>query len=959
MPAQPVAESVDAGWTVVEEHFDPARQRAQETVFSVGNGRFATRGSLEEGNRSNRPATLVHGIYAPHPLAHSELANVPDWTALDVHVDGERFSLDSGEVVRHVRTLDLRRGLLRRDVEWRSPAGRLVDLRFERFASLARPHIAAVRVRVTARDFDGPVAVHARLNARPETDGLAHTQSEAQSVLGDVAALSVRIRGRETRVAAAMCLRTPDPTAHAEIWNAHEQPTLVAHWTVRAGESATFEKTVALVTTRDHEDAMAAAIDELDRSADVDFEALLEESEAAWARDWSVADIVIQGDPEAQLATRFALFQLLISTPREDDQVSIGAKGLTGFGYRGHVFWDTETFVLPFLVHFRPEIARNLLSYRYHRLPGARRKAAANRVEGAQFPWESAETGDEVTPTWLPDATGRELIRVWTVDIAIHISAMIALAVERYWRSSGDDDWMIERGAEIVIDSARFWASRAEWNEGLARYEYTDVLGPDEYHEHVDNNAFSNRVAAWHLRFAARVAEWLNESAAARARELLGDQAELAATTTEFRRVADLIYPGATREDGVVEQFDGYFALRDVDMRPYAERVDSMQALLGMEGAAETKIIKQPDVLMLAAVLPEAFSAHELTVNYDYYTPRTDLSHGSSLGPGIQAMLAAQLGRVGEAYEHFLRAARVDLADIRGNTEHGTHAASMGALWQAIVFGFAGVTFDGAAVRTSPNLPSHWQRLSFKIVHHGRVVPVDIRAARPSEISDQIRALIFDLDGVVTNTAEAHYLAWQRLATEGGLPFDRQANEKLRGISRRESLALILGKRSVSNEKADELMERKNRYYRELIARLKPSDVLPGALRLIDEAQARSLKVGLASASKNARDVLARLEITDHFDSIVDGYTPGAPKPAPDLFLASAASLGTAPDECVVFEDAADGVAAGEAAGMMTVGIGPTERVGAADVVLVDGFEHVNLDAVLDLLEQARQAAAA
>ena len=233
--------------------------------------------------------------------------------------------------------------------------------------------------------------------------------------------------------------------------------------------------------------------------------------------------------------------------------------------------------------------------------------------------------------------------------------------------------------------------------------------------------------------------------------------------------MADLIYAGALADDGVIEQFDGYFALRDVDMRPYAERVDSMQALLGMEGVAETKIIKQPDVLMLAAVLPDAFSGDELTVNYDYYTPRTDHSHGSSLGPGIQALLAARLGRVGEAYEHFLRAARVDLADIRGNTEHGTHAASMGALWQAIVFGFAGVTFDGAAVRTSPNLPSHWQRLSFKIVHHGRIVPVDIRASRPTAIGDQIRALIFDLDGVVTNTAEAHYLAWQRLATEEGL----------------------------------------------------------------------------------------------------------------------------------------------------------------------------------------------
>ena len=369
MPAQPVAERVDTGWTVVEEHFDPARQRAQETVFSVGNGRFATRGSLEEGNRSNRPATLAHGIYAPHPLAHSELANLPDWTALDVHVDGERFSLDSGEVVHHVRTLDLRRGLLRRDVEWRSPAGQLVNLRFDASRLLLdraspRSVFASLPATSTARS-----AVHARLNARPETDGLAHTQSEAQSVVGDVAALSVRIRGRETRVAAAMRLRAAGASTEYEIWNAHEQPTLVAHWTARTGESAWFEKTVALVTTRDDEDPLAAAIDESNEPLTWISTGYSRSRRLEWASDRSVADIVIDGDPEAQLATRFALFQLLISTPRGDDQASIGAKGLTGFGYRGHVFWDTETFMLPFLVHFRPEVARNCSPIGFTGLP--------------------------------------------------------------------------------------------------------------------------------------------------------------------------------------------------------------------------------------------------------------------------------------------------------------------------------------------------------------------------------------------------------------------------------------------------------------------------------------------------------------------------------------------------------------------------------------------------------------
>lgn len=379
-----------------------------------------------------------------------------------------------------------------------------------------------------------------------------------------------------------------------------------------------------------------------------------------------------------------------------------------------------------------------------------------------------------------------------------------------------------------------------------------------------------------------------------------------------------------------------------------------MQALLGMAGVAETTIIKQPDVLMLQAVIPGALSKAELIANYDYYSARTDHSHGSSLGPGIHAMLAARLGRVGEAYEHFLRAARVDLADIRGNTEHGTHAASCGALWQAVVFGFAGVTLDGDEVRTDPQLPPHWQRLAFRVFHRGRYVDVDLRSTAAPAVRGTVGALIFDLDGVVTNTSEAHYLAWQRLAREERIPFNRQDNEKLRGISRRESLALILGKRSVSNEKADELMDRKNRYYRDLIERLTPSDVLPGALELIDEAHRRGLKVGLASASKNARDVLARLEITHRFDRIVDGNTPGAPKPAPDLFLASAAALDVEPAACVVFEDATDGVAAAQAAGMLTVGIGPVERVGKADVVLAEGFKAVNLDGVLNLLAQSR-----
>jgi len=953
--AHPVLD--EAGWLVVEEGFEPARQRARETVFSVGNGRFATRGSLEEGFPGDCPATLAHGIFAPHPLAHSELANLPDWTALDVLIGGERFSLATGTVLRFRRTLDLRCGLVRREVTWRSPNGRTAELTFERFVSLAQTCIGALRLRVAAVDFDAEVEIHARLNARPQTDGLAHTEWQAQHMADDRAALGIGISRTATRVGLAMRLRVRGAETDTDAWDIREQPTLVAHWQARAGQCASFEKMVALATSREAAEPVRAAQKELDRLDDADFDALRGQSEAAWRDEWSVADVVIEGDPEAQLALRFSIYQLLIAAPRTDEQVSIGAKSLTGFGYRGHTFWDTETFMLPFFTYVRPVIARNLLSYRYHRLDGARRKAVANGYAGAQFPWESAETGDEVTPTWLPDSTGRQLVRIWTGDIAIHISAVIAHAVHSYWRATGDDEFMIERGAEVVLEAARFWASRAEWKAERGRYEFSDVIGPDEYHEHVDNNAFTNHLAAWHLRAAVETGQWLERRDPPQARALLGSEDQSASTLEEWRQVAGGIHLGRETAAGVIEQFSGYFALRELSLDEYADRSHSMQHVLGMAGVAHTQIIKQPDVLMLAAILPDTFSHAQLVDNYDYYTPRTDHTHGSSLGPAIQALLAARLGRLAEAGEHFRRAARVDLADVRGNARDGIHAASAGALWQAVIFGFAGLAFDGDRVTTAPHLPAHWRRLAFRVVHRGRVIDVDLRPsdARPSVTP--VRGLIFDLDGVVTNTAEAHYQAWQRLADEEGLPFDRRANEALRGISRRQSLALVLGSRAVTPIEADELMERKNRFYRELITGLTPADVLPGVLELIDEARQRGLKVALGSASKNAREVLRRLDIAERFDAVHDGHSVTTAKPAPDLFLACAADLGLPADACVVFEDAADGIAAGQAADMMTVGLGPPARVGHADVVLSDGLAGVDLDGVLQLLE-AEQAAA-
>jgi trehalose/maltose hydrolase-like predicted phosphorylase len=713
-----------AGWFLVEDHLDPSRVRSAETAFTIGNGRFSTRGSFEEGYPGDQPATFMHGIFVPHPIAVSELANLPDWTALEILVDGEPFSMATGTLLEYRRTLDLRIGLLRRDVTWRSPRGVTVGLVFERFASLAAPDVAAVRASITAVDFSGAVEVRAPLEAAGNRDGVTHLAWEDQRVDGSTTSMTVRARESGISVTVATRLEILGAVAECQGLDDPRRPTTSARWQAGHGQTAVAEKTVVFSSTRETADPDRASSERLAAIAGEDFDRLHTASAAAWDRDWSMSDVVIEGDPEAQLAIRSSLYHLLIAAPRGDDQVSIGAKTLSGFGYHGHAFWDTESFMLPFFTHVHPTIARDLLSYRYHRLPGARRKAEAGGFDGAQIPWESADTGDEVTPRWAPDAGDpSRLTRIWTGDIEIHVSAVVAHAVMAYWAATEDDGFMLERGAELVLDTARFWASRAEWDPETRRYEFSDVIGPDEYHEHVDNNAFTNHLAAWHLRTAADLTEWLRETDPERAARLVAAPE----TAARFREVADAISLPRDERAGLVEQFDGYFSRQDVDLAEYAGRTSSMQAILGIEGVAQTQVIKQPDVLMLAYMLPDLLTPSELAANYAYYTARTDHAHGSSLGPAIQSIMAVRVGEVDEAYTHFMRAARADLGDIRGNTADGIHGASAGGLWQALVFGFGGVRFEGDEVVTEPRLPSHWTRLAFRLVHRGRTVDIDLR----------------------------------------------------------------------------------------------------------------------------------------------------------------------------------------------------------------------------------------
>ena len=715
-------------WTISETDFSPQHRHHQETIFTIGNGYLCTRGAFEEAYPHDRRATFIHGVFDAAPIVVTELANAPDWLPLTIHAGGERFSLYQGQVTDFRQTLDLRQGRLSRSLRWVSPAGRRLDLIFERFASLAQPHTLLLRCLVTP-GFNGPLEFRASLNGHVDNDGLAHWHHIDQRADPATGTALLINRTRHSGIDCATAMRVVTTTGQEttqHYWDPENRPTMAVTVAAESGQPIIVDKYVSIYTSRDlPAEAIAdRALAEVQAVSSWDEAAAA--NQAAWAVEWERTDVEIDGDPEAQIAIRFNLFQMLIAAPRHDDRVNIGAKTLSGFGYRGHAFWDTEIFMLPLFTYTAPHIARNLLNYRYRLLPGARAKAAANGFEGAQFPWESADTGEEVTPTWVPHFKDRtQLVRIWTGDIEIHISADIAYAAYQFWRATGDDDWYAAQGAELILDTARFWASRAEWNAAAQRYEYTDVIGPDEYHDHVDNNVYTNRLAQWNLQTALAALTWLRSHAPARAAELVTQLDLTPARLAHWEEVIGHIYLPA-EPDGLIEQFQGYFQRTDIDLATLEPRTKSVQELLGIEGANKTQVLKQPDVLMLQYLLREHYADEAVRRNYAYYTPRTDHTFGSSLGPAIQAIMACEVGEPEEAYVHFIRAARADLRDVRGNAGDGIHGASAAGTWQTVVFGFGGLKLGPEGWRATPRLPRHWRSLTYRFMYRGQPVTVSL-----------------------------------------------------------------------------------------------------------------------------------------------------------------------------------------------------------------------------------------
>lgn len=720
----PFAAPRDAAWAIVESGFDVTREHEIESLLAIANGYLGVRGSIAEGSSVSRPATFLAGAFEPSSdvFPVPELVIAPDWGRLRFTVEGELFSVEGTTLERHHRTLDLGRGLLLREGHGTGPGGHATEIRTMHLASLANRHLLLEAVEIVPRNFSGTVEIDAILSGDVKSgSGAAHWATfEPRS--GSVGPMLIGTTHSGLRLALASCTTAAVPGA-VEMRCAREVGPISAmercSMHVRLGEASSFHRVVGLYTSRDGAEPTSRA-EALEREAmSRPFSALYDEHVEAWRARWKKADVEIDGAPKIERALRFALYHLMASVHPDDPRCSIGARALSGEAYRGHVFWDTEIFMLPFYIHTWPEAARTLLLYRHRTLDGARRKAKKLGYEGALYAWESADTGDETTPEAVLTPFG-EIVPVLSGLEEHHISADVAWAVSAYVRATGDVDFLRDYGAEILVETARLWASRGSFGAD-GRYHIHRVIGPDEYHESIDDNAFTNWMARQNLREAAAVARG----------SVCRDKVQaLGVSEAEISRWEDVAQRMALNHDprtGLIEQHAGFFSLEDIDVASYSPRTVPIDVLLGRERTRASQVVKQADVVQLLALFWDTLDPTTRRANFLYYEPRT--GHGSSLSPGIHALVAARLGLLDTAARYLEQTADIDLGNNMGNAAGGVHAAGMGSLWQAVAFGVAGLSIapdDAETLVVEPTLLRGMRRVSLPISLRGRSLEVHV-----------------------------------------------------------------------------------------------------------------------------------------------------------------------------------------------------------------------------------------
>ncbi|MFQ5966114.1 MAG: glycoside hydrolase family 65 protein [Acidimicrobiia bacterium] len=709
-------------WAVIETQPREDLVSRSETLFALSNGYFGVRGTYDQGEPNHEPGTIVNGFYESWRITYPEpaygyatkgqtIVRVPDATLLDVHVDGEplRFGV-AGFVCR--RKLDLRRGWLEQVVGATTGTGTNVQVMTRRLVSLSNRHLMAMNIEidvdreaavevfssvVNQQAFEVFVPLDPRHDPR-RAPGWTHRVLEVNGHSAEEGRLLATYETARSGLSLACGVdHAVDRENEFRLTSYHDGD----RGEVRLGFETTPGRPVRITkfTTYHTGDGHLAlkATSTLDEAVAAGWEGVAAEHEAVLARFWEEADVEIDSDAELQQAVRWSLFQLFQSAALIKD-AEVPAKGLTSRAYEGHYFWDNEIFVLPFLTHIRPEAAAELIRHRYAMLPQARTRARELSLPGALFAWRTI-TGEEASAYYLASTA------------QYHIDAVVVHALARYIEATGDEELLWELGVEIAVETARLWEGLGYWRNDS--FHISGVTGPDEYTVLVDDNAFTNVMARFNLRFAVACVERMRREQPARF-EQLSDQLGLTSEEPEkWLRAAEAMFIPYDDDTGITPQDESFLQKRVWDFEGVPE--DQYPLLLHFHPLTiyRYQVLKQPDVVLAQYLVPDEFPPELQRANFDYYDPLT--TGDSSLSAPIQAISAAMVGYTDLALEYFRRSVFVDIGDLHGNAADGVHLASTGGVWMGLIHGFAGLRISSGSIDLDPRLPAAWEGIRFRL----------------------------------------------------------------------------------------------------------------------------------------------------------------------------------------------------------------------------------------------------
>ncbi len=782
-------------WRLVETEPSLEDLGVTETLFAVGNGYLGLRGNPEEGRKSYAHGTFINGFHETWPIKHAEeafgfartgqtIVNVPDSKLIKIYVDDEPLTLGQSDLDFYERTLDMRNGCMTRELEWRTPSGKRVRIRSRRLVSFTDRHLALFEVELTMVDGDAPVVFSSQVvNRQDGFDDLRQPESaegfdprragrfngrvlQPRGHWQDEQRMALGYETTNSHMTLGVAVDHSIETANLQESESHvseDQVKQVYRVEARAGVPVVIRKAVAYHTSRGV--PVTELFDRcrrtLDRVRERGFESIFE-AQRAWLDEfWENTDIELGEQPAIQQAVRWCLFQLAQATARSD-QLGISAKGVTGSGYEGHYFWDTEVYLVPFLIYTAPRVARNALRYRVGLLPQARERARELNQDGALFPWRTIN-GEEASAYYAAGTA------------QYHIDADVAHAFAKYRDVTGDVDFIHRDGAAVLVETARLWADLGFWRteaDGSQRFHIHGVTGPDEYTAVVNNNMFTNVMARANLRSAVSLVRELQDQDPMNWERLVHTLNLSEAEVAEWDRCAK----------GMVIPFDETFGIHPQDEKFLFSELwdlentpaDKFPLLLHFHPLViyRFQVLKQADVVLALFLQGDEFTLEEKRADFEYYDPIT--TGDSTLSGVVQSVIAAEVGYQDMAMQYFLTGLYVDLADLHANARDGVHIASTGGVWNALVFGFGGLRDYHGNISFDPRLPRDWESMRF---------PLQIRGSRLRVLLER-NSITFDVETggpVELSVRGQHFVIEPGIATEVSLEHQGEDLPSLRG----------------------------------------------------------------------------------------------------------------------------------------------------------------------------------